>query len=245
MARTEPVEKSFYLFRRIPDIDRAQFSDYWLLEHAPLLLSLPEFVERRCDYVQNHTERSGPCGEEPFPYDGVTQVCVRQGASAMTPFTQTLAYRDRVIGDEFKFIDREQSIVFTTREHVVIPGQGACKVLMFPRKRPDLSLEQMNDYWGGHHRDVILAQEDFVAFLRGYRQNHRVAAPCKSMSGDLVSEADSPAGATEMWFDSQDAARAAFACAGFRDSVRADEANAFLTDHSEASFVRAHVILAE
>jgi hypothetical protein len=245
MARSEPVEKSFCLFRKRPSLTPQQFRDHWLHKHAALLLSLPEFVERRCDYVQNHVAGSGPRGDAPFPYDGVAQVCVRRGAAELPTFPLKTAYRDRIIPDEEKFIDRANSIVFTTREHIVIDGQGPCKLLIFPRKRPDLSLDDFNEHWIGRHREVVLAQPDFVRFIRGYRQNHRVGTPCRTMTGEVVPETEAPAGAVELWFDSEEAAREAFGTTGYQVQVRADEPNAFLVGQGLACLVQPHLLLPE
>lgn len=245
MTRSEPLQKPIYLLKRNPGLSPTEFCDHWFNVHATLLRGIPEFAELRSGYVQNHVVAPDPRGEAPFPFDGVTQVYVKRGAEGLTPFPEMEVFRKRVIPDEEAMLDRAASIVLKTHEHIMIPGQGASKVLIFHRKRPGMPLQEFNAYWIGKHREVVLAQKDFVSFIRGYRQNHLIPGTCRYMTGPVVTEGEAFDGVSELWFDSPEAAREAFKRTGYATHVRADVLNVFDAGRDIACIVDARVIIAE
>src|SRR5438445_684311 len=61
--------------KRKAGMSLAEFNQYWIEEHAPLVRSVPEFMRHVRKYVQFHCDPQGPAGGSPFggsvDYDGV------------------------------------------------------------------------------------------------------------------------------------------------------------------------------
>jgi hypothetical protein len=245
MKQVNDGEQTFYLLRRNPALGPQEFRDYWFIEHAKLLLGLPEFCERRSGYVQNHIAGPDPRDGSPFPYEGVTQSRLRPGAESLSPFLKTASYRERVLPDEQHMLDRASSVVLRTVERVIIPGRSACKVMLFPRRADaEMTPDEFRRRWGGAHRDVVLAQSDFIAFVRGYRQHHLMSDACRYMTGEKVPATEGVDGVTELWFDSHESARQACATSGYTEHILGDEVDS-LRAQSIACVVDAREILSE
>jgi uncharacterized protein (TIGR02118 family) len=58
--------KAIYFIKRKPGMALAAFREYWLKDHAALVLKVPGIVK----YTQSHTTDSGYRNHEPV-YDGV------------------------------------------------------------------------------------------------------------------------------------------------------------------------------
>lgn len=245
MTSPQPLQKPLYLLKRLSTISYEQFCDHWFHVHSAVLKSIPIWAELRSGYVQNHLIGSGSIGEWSFPYDGVTQVYVRPGTEGGPTFPELPVFRERVIPDEKTFLDREHTIVIKTLEHIVIPGKSAVKVLVFHRRRADTSPREFIDYWNTTHREIVLNQADFTGELRGYRQNQAVEGPNRYLAGAVVAAHESYDGASEYWFDSAEAARAAFETAGYKTSIRGDASGLFDSKHEIACLVDPRVILPE
>jgi uncharacterized protein (TIGR02118 family) len=119
--------KMIYCLRRQPHLSRAQFQDYWLNQHGPLVAGHAEVLRIR-RYVQVHTsgdaindalaQRRG----SPEPYDGVAEIWFDSvadiGAPAGTP--EGKAAMRAVREDEAKFIDAARSPVWVSTEHTLV-----------------------------------------------------------------------------------------------------------------------------
>jgi uncharacterized protein (TIGR02118 family) len=119
--------KFIFCLRRLPTLNRAQFQDYWLNNHGPLVLSYRERLGMS-RYVQVHTattsldsmlvENSG--GHQPF--DGVSESwweSVEAFKSALLePDSQKIFLILRE--DEQKFIDQPNSLMWFAEEHQIL-----------------------------------------------------------------------------------------------------------------------------
>jgi uncharacterized protein (TIGR02118 family) len=122
------VIKLTFAVRRRTDIDPAEFHRYWRDEHGPLVRSLqPALGIRR--YVQTHRVetplnemlRAGRGGLEPF--DGVAELWWDDldALVAVTSTPEGAAAGQRLLEDEKKFIDLEQSTLWLGEEIEIIP----------------------------------------------------------------------------------------------------------------------------
>ncbi|SFM49730.1 EthD domain-containing protein [Bradyrhizobium sp. Rc3b] len=245
MTSSELRQRPLYLLKRNPMISQEQFGKHWFEVHAAVLKSIPEWPRLRSGYVQNHLIGSGLLGELPFPYDGVAQVYVRPGTEGGPSFPEMPVFRERVIPDEEAFLDRGRVVVLKTLEHVVLPGAGAVKVFIFHRRRAGLSPQDFSNRWRTAHRDIVLAQEDFTRGLRGYRQDHTIPDATRYLAGGVVPAHEDFDGASEFWFDSSEAANAAFNASGYTRRIRDDASDVFDLSREIACLVDPRVILPE
>lgn len=245
MTSSNPLQKPLYLLKRLSTISHEQFCEHWFEVHAALLKSIPVWTQLRSGYVQNHLTGSDPLGIWPFPYDGVTQVYVRPGTENQPAFPELPVFRERVIPDEKTFLDRERTIVLKTLEHIVLPGSSAVKVMVFHRRRAGTSLQEFTEYWNTEHRKIVLGQEDFTRELRGYRQNQLIAGASRYLAGEVLPAHEDFDGASEFWFDSPDAAKAAFNTTGYKREIRGDASSLFDWEREIGCLVDPRVILPE
>ncbi len=242
---TAPKQKPLYLLKRRPTTTHAQFTDHWLNVHAAVLKSIPEWSRLRSGYVQNHLIDDGRVGDWCFPYDGVTQVYVRPGTEGGPTFPELPVFREKVIPDELSFLDRERTVVLKTHEHIILPGSAAVKVLVFHRRRAGASMEEFVEHWSGTHSALVLSLDAFTSGLRGYRQNHSIVGAGRYLSSDALASEDQYDGASEFWFDSAEAARAAFDTSAFRTVIYGDPSGHFEAKRELACLVDPIVILPE
>lgn len=119
--------KLTFCLRRLPNLTREEFQDYWLNKHGPLVRKHAKtaLIKR---YIQHHTMldntindgmrevRGGPEG-----YDGVAELwwdsAEDLAAGYSTPEGRKVA--EILLEDEKKFIDLSQSPLWFGEEHVV------------------------------------------------------------------------------------------------------------------------------
>jgi len=128
--REEHVLKLTFCLRRKPGLSLAEFQDYWLNKHGPLVRRLqPALGMAR--YVQVH-RRDDELGlglakvrGAPEPYDGVAELWWESEeafkASGRTPEGREAGRL--LLEDEAKFIDLTRSPLWLNREHVVYAGR--------------------------------------------------------------------------------------------------------------------------
>jgi uncharacterized protein (TIGR02118 family) len=108
--------------KRKAGMSLAEFNQYWIEEHAPLVRSVPEFMRHVRKYVQFHCDPQGPAGGSPFggsvDYDGVGELWFDSRESMKTAFEEP-RYLEVIRPDELKFLDLDKCIIFITRELVI------------------------------------------------------------------------------------------------------------------------------
>lgn len=119
--------KMVFCVKRRSDISQQAFQDYWLEQHAPLVMSHRELL---CmyKYVQSHTLSpeygqaiSTARGMQQPGFDGVAEVWWESVAALQKALESEAAQAAsaELAEDEAKFIDMEASTIFFTEEHVL------------------------------------------------------------------------------------------------------------------------------
>jgi len=119
--------KIVYCVRRKPGMSVAEFQDYWLNTHGPLVRQHAAALNIR-RYVQTHTVHQGLTeamvksrnGLEPF--DGVAELWYDSEADvfAAAKTEQGKAAGRELVEDENRFIDGAASVVFAGTEHEIV-----------------------------------------------------------------------------------------------------------------------------
>ena len=119
-----------FCLRRLPHLSLAEFQDYWLNRHAPLVREHAETLGIR-RYVQSHriedellARAVGGRAENLVPYDGIAELWY-DSAEAVRAMGQSEEARRAgrlVLEDEKKFIDLANSPIFWVHEQVIIGG---------------------------------------------------------------------------------------------------------------------------
>ena len=118
--------KLTFCLRRLPTLSLAEFQDYWLNKHAPLVRSLqPALAIKR--YVQVHrlttdlADGMRKVRGAPEPYDGIAELWWESEetfrAARRTPEAREAGRL--LLEDEARFIDLPRSPLWLNREHVV------------------------------------------------------------------------------------------------------------------------------
>jgi uncharacterized protein (TIGR02118 family) len=121
--------KLIFCVRRQPHLTRAEFQDYWLNRHGPLVRSHAATLNVR-RYVQLHTA-DAPVNEAirvsrgaPEPFDGVAELWFDSVEAMTAPGAspEGRAALRALREDEARFIDGARSPVFVGEAHEVIAG---------------------------------------------------------------------------------------------------------------------------
>jgi uncharacterized protein (TIGR02118 family) len=129
---SDAVLKLTFCLRRLPTLSLAEFQDYWLNKHGPLVRSLqPALGMLR--YVQVHrlatdlADGMRKVRGAPEPYDGIAELWWESEemfrAARRTPEAREAGRR--LLEDEAKFIDLPRSPLWVNHEHVVYRGADA------------------------------------------------------------------------------------------------------------------------
>jgi uncharacterized protein (TIGR02118 family) len=122
------VIKLVFCLKRLPSLSLAEFQDYWLNTHGPLVRSHAETLRIR-RYVQSHT--IGNAGVQqalaasrgaPEPFDGVAELWWDTfedfAAGAATPEGRDASRA--LLEDERKFVDHARSPLWVSEEHAIV-----------------------------------------------------------------------------------------------------------------------------
>ena len=123
--------KLTFCLRRLPTLSLAEFQDYWLNKHGPLVRSLQPALGM-VRYVQLH-RLPGDLAEgmrrvrgAPEPYDGAAELCWESEetyrAARRNPEAREAGRL--LLEDEARFIDLPRSPLWLSREEVIYAGSG-------------------------------------------------------------------------------------------------------------------------
>lgn len=125
--------KLTFCLRRLPALTAAEFHDYWLNKHGPLVRRLQPALGM-VRYVQVHRlddALEAPLGDgmrkargAPEPYDGIAELWW-ESEEAYRAARRTPEAREAgrlLLEDEAKFIDLARSPLWLNREHEIHPG---------------------------------------------------------------------------------------------------------------------------
>ena len=120
--------KLIFCLRRKPELSLAEFQDYWLNKHAPLVRSHAETLRIK-RYVQTHTI-DDPATQTviarsrgaPEAFDGVAELWweSREDMAAGVATPEGRAASIALLEDERKFIDHARSPLWIAEEHAIV-----------------------------------------------------------------------------------------------------------------------------
>jgi uncharacterized protein (TIGR02118 family) len=115
--------------RRAKGITREEFSRHWFDNHAPLVLSTPEFMRHVRKYIQYHfaegkAEDGSLFGAIANDYDGVGEIWF-DSREAMNEALNEPVYLEKVKPDEYRFIDLDSCLSFVAEERVIYVDENA------------------------------------------------------------------------------------------------------------------------
>ena len=123
--------KLTFCLRRLPSLSLAEFQDYWLTRHGPLVRQLqPALAMVR--YVQVHrldtdlADGMGRVRGAPEPFDGVAELWW-ESEESFRGARRSAEAREAgrlLLEDEAKFIDLPRSPLWLNREEVIYSGRG-------------------------------------------------------------------------------------------------------------------------
>ena len=212
--------KTIILNKKLQNLTEQEFSRR-CRDLATLVLGIPEYRESFASYIHNQFVSSGPRGEV-FPYDAVSEIGLKD-APGNEMLLRSSDSRDRVTRAEAAFLDRDRSLVFQATENIILQGRAPIKLMIFSKRNPDLTHSQYVEHWSTQHVRVLRSQDDFYRHVRGYRQNYIQENSFRTLSGETIADPHLFDGVVELWFDSTETARRAFAVEGYQTVVRADE----------------------
>jgi len=126
------VLKLTFCLRRLPTLSLAEFQDYWLNKHGPLVRSLQPALGM-VRYVQLH-RLPGDLADgmrrvrgAPEPYDGVAELWWESEETYRAARRNSAAREAgrELLEDEAKFIDLPRSPLWLSREEVIYAGTGS------------------------------------------------------------------------------------------------------------------------
>jgi len=125
------VLKLTFCLRRLPSLSLAEFQDYWLNKHGPLVRRLQPALGM-VRYVQVHrldgdlADGMRRVRDAPEPYDGVAELWweSEEAFRAARKNPQAREAGRLLLEDEARFIDLPRSPLWLNQEHLVYGGAG-------------------------------------------------------------------------------------------------------------------------
>lgn len=122
--------KLTFCLRRLPSLSLAQFQDYWLNRHGPLVRRLQPALGM-VRYVQVHrldsdlADRACRVRNAPEPYDGIAELWwANEEAYRAARGPEAHEAGRLLLEDEAKFIDLPRSPLWLNREEEIYPGSA-------------------------------------------------------------------------------------------------------------------------
>jgi len=219
--------KAISFIKRKPGMPLEAFREYWLKDHAALVLKVPSLVK----YVQSHTMDSGYRKHEPI-YDGIAALWYENLDDMRT--TANMPISRETLADNEKFLDMSKFAFILTKERVQKENPmeaGMPKLVAFLKKRQEMSVEDFQARWNWPHGKLGSA----VPGVRRYVQCHPLLSSYQSGRTPLWD------GVAESWFDSDEAMRSNADTPEYQ-ALRADEPH-FLAADPKFIITTEHVIL--
>ena len=250
--------KLVYVIVRKDGMSAADFREYWLTRHGPLVAAQAEALRLR-RYVQSHpfddaaSEAMRSVRGMLPPVDGVTEVWWDSledfQAAYATPEGKAAG---RVLAeDEARFIDFSKSQVFLTEEHLIFdrtggrgPGPEAVKATYLLARRDGMTPAECHETWLRDHGPLVKSFAETLNMAK-YVQSHTIAPELNAgfqASRNFLPPLD---GITEVWVNAleemaapadPEAARAAGA------ALVEDERRFVQMDRSRLFLTREHLI---
>ena len=208
-----------FALRRQPHLIRAEFQEYWLETHAPLVASFASDLNI-LRYVQTHTldddanqAAQAARGNMEPEYDGVAELWWADEHTLTTQLDDQAAQAAgaALLEDEAKFIDLANSPLWFAYEYPQInpaPENIEAKVksgvvrVFFPlRHKAEVSEAEARHYWLTHHGPIVRSHAAAAGTLC-YRQVHRANSPLdEGLQQARGTQVESYLGHAEAWVD--------------------------------------------
>ena len=208
-----------FALRRRPELSRAEFQDYWLNQHAPLVASFATDL-KILRYVQSHTmddpgnlAAQQARGDMEPEYDGVAELWWASEKELTENLAEPAAQSAgaALLEDEAKFIDLPNSPLWFAYEYPQInpspenvearPKSGIVRVFFPLRHQTSISEEQARHYWLTHHGPIVRSHGQAAGTLC-YRQVHRANSPLdRGLQEARGTQVESYLGHAEAWVD--------------------------------------------
>ena len=207
-----------FALRRQSHLSRAQFQEYWLNQHAPLVAGFSTDLQIM-RYVQTHTldDQSNSAaqqarGDMEAEYDGVAELwwsserdLADQSSSAALKASAAL------LEDEKTFIDLENSPIWFAYEYpqinpapetiIASPKSNIVRVFFPLRHKDSISEDDARHYWLTHHGPIVRSHAQASGTLC-YRQVHRARSPMdENLQAARGTKAKPYLGHAEAWLD--------------------------------------------
>jgi hypothetical protein len=143
------------------------FSDYWLIQHGPLVMSQPELVRHFKAYVQNHLVEGWPG----HGWEGVGEIWFDGLEDVQKAFSEP-RYLKVIRPDELHLCDLAGGRYVVTREtfdHAAGAYADRYKLFRFLRRRPDTTHEAFAEAWREAGSRLVNTAE-FAADVLRYQQ---------------------------------------------------------------------------
>lgn len=208
-----------FVLRRRPELSRAEFQDYWLNRHGPLVAGFATDLNIQ-RYVQTHTlddpanlaAREARGNMEP-EYDGVAELWWAS-EKALTEQQDSEAARSAgaaLLEDEKQFIDLPNSPLWFAYEYpqinpcpesVIATVRSNIVRVFFPlRHKVSVSEADARHYWLTHHGPIVRSHGHAAGTLC-YRQVHRANSPMdEAIQAARGTITESYLGHAEAWVD--------------------------------------------
>jgi uncharacterized protein (TIGR02118 family) len=201
--------KAFNFFKRKPELSVERFREYWLNQHAAVILAIPEVrkyiasIALPSSYRNNH---------EPL-YDGISEAWF-DDEETIRRIADSPPLR-AAITDDAVFINTSKAGSIITDEIVQKEGatpRDAVKVLSLLTRKHGTDVASFQSYWRTSHGPLAAK----LPQTRRYVQCH--------VRPSAYADGRTPRydGVAEVWFDDFDAVRASANAEAYRD-MRADE----------------------
>lgn len=208
--------KKIALLAPRPGMRDDAFRSYWREVHGPLVGASPGYAAYRQRYVQNHILAPGPVGGT-VAFTGMAEFWLP--GDNEEEFSATPIYRDRIRVDEEKFIDMNGTVSMSALEQVAKAGRGDVKLVILSSRAAGRDADEFRNRFDTDYVATALGEQDFGARVRGWSINHVIegsfrlpgARPVSALPIDCVEE---------IWFDSREEMKAAFASPGYAQRIQ-------------------------
>ena len=208
-----------FVLRRQAHLSLAEFQDYWLNQHGPLVASFATDLNIH-RYVQTHTmddpgneaSQAARGGMEPH-YDGVAELWWETEADLEAALSSEAgqAAGAALLADEAKFIDLPESPLWFAYEYPQVnpsPEDIVARVknnivrVFFPlRQQSQLTEDEARHYWLTQHGPIVRSHAQATGILC-YRQVHRAnSALDEALQAARGTRVESYLGHAEAWVD--------------------------------------------
>lgn len=249
-----------FALRRRAELSRAEFQDYWLRKHAPLVASFSTDLAI-LRYVQTHTlddpankAAQQARGDMEPEYDGVAELWWASEPALMENMTTPAAQAAgaALLEDEAKFIDLPNSPLWFAYEYPQInpspedvtahTKSGVVRVFFPLRHQEQIEEADARHYWLTHHGPIVRSHGGATGTLC-YRQVHRANSSLDAgLQEARGTQVESYLGHAEAWVDRGHAANSEEARTANRAFIE-DEHNFIDMNRSTIFFGKEHTII--